>query len=52
MCTYEAMGVGRILLATDHPYEDSEECMGFLNGLPIPQEDKDKILMGNAKGLL
>ena len=51
MCTYEAMGVDRILLATDHPYEDSDECMAFLDGLPIPQEDKDKILMGNAKKL-
>jgi predicted TIM-barrel fold metal-dependent hydrolase len=41
-----------MLLATDHPYEDSDECMAFLEGLPIPMEDKDKILMGNAKKML
>ncbi|MBU2499673.1 MAG: amidohydrolase family protein [Proteobacteria bacterium] len=48
MCTYEAMGVNRILLATDYPYEDSDECMAFLEGLPLSQEDKERIYFGNA----
>jgi len=51
MCTYEAMGIERILLATDYPYEDSGECMQFLEGLPISQEDKDKIYSLNANRL-
>ena len=48
MCTHDAMGIDRILLATDYPYEDSSECMQFLEGLPISGEDRDKILFGNA----
>lgn len=48
ICTYEAMGIGRILLATDYPYEDSNECLEFLEGLPITQEDRDKIYFLNA----
>ena len=48
VCTYQAMGIDRILLATDYPYEDSDECMQFLEGLPISQEDKDKIYYLNA----
>jgi len=48
MCTYQAMGIDRILLGTDYPYEDPEECMQFLKGLPISQEDKDKVYSLNA----
>jgi len=48
MCTKDALGVERVLLGTDHPYEDSSECMQFLEGLPISQEDKDKIYSINA----
>jgi predicted TIM-barrel fold metal-dependent hydrolase len=42
------MGIDRILLATDYPYEDSNECMQFLERLPITQEDRDKIYFLNA----
>jgi predicted TIM-barrel fold metal-dependent hydrolase len=48
MCTYEAMGIDRILLGTDYPYEDPKVCMGFLEGLSLSQEDKDKIYCRNA----
>ena len=48
MCTYEAMGIDRILLGTDYPYEDPKECMRFLEGLSLSQEDKDKIYSQNA----
>jgi predicted TIM-barrel fold metal-dependent hydrolase len=49
MCTYEAMGIDRILLGTDYPYEDPKECMRFLEGLSLSQEDKDKIYSQNAR---
>ena len=54
MCTYEALGADRILLATDYPYEDSKECLQFLDSLPISPEDKKKIYQENARqiGLL
>lgn len=48
MCTKEALGLDRILLGTDYPYEDPSECVQFLEGLPISQEEKDKIYSLNA----
>lgn len=50
-CTYEAVGPGRILLATDYPYEDSVECMNFLEGLSLSKEDREKIFSENARGM-
>ena len=51
MCTYEAMGIDRILLGTDFPYEDTEECMQFVKQLPITQEEKEKVYYRNAAQL-
>jgi predicted TIM-barrel fold metal-dependent hydrolase len=48
MCTYQALGIERILLGTDYPYEDPEECMEFLKRLPISQGDRDKVYSLNA----
>jgi hypothetical protein len=48
LCTVEALGIERILLATDYPYEDPSECMQFLEGLRLPQADRDRIYSGNA----
>lgn len=48
MCAYEAMGIDRILFATDYPYEDSNECVQFLEGLPVSQQDREKIYFRNA----
>ncbi len=50
-CTYEALGIDRILLGTDYPYEDPEECIEFVEGLSISGEDKEKIYSGNASRL-
>ena len=50
-CTLEAMGVGRILLGTDYPYEDPKECVRFIDDLPISSEDKEKINHLNAADL-
>ncbi|PKN63776.1 MAG: 5-carboxyvanillate decarboxylase [Deltaproteobacteria bacterium HGW-Deltaproteobacteria-15] len=51
MCAYEAMGIDRILLGTDYPYEDMEECIEFVDGLPLKKEEKDKIYSLNARRL-
>lgn len=51
MCTYQALGADKILFATDYPYENISECVHFLEGLPIPQEDKHKIYCSNAEVL-
>jgi len=47
-CTVEAMGMDRILLGTDYPYEDMAESMHFVEGLPISEKDKEKIYFRNA----
>lgn len=51
MCTYEALGVDRILFGVDYPYEDYEECIQFIESLPLSQEEKDKIYFKNASQL-
>jgi len=48
MCTKEALGIEKILLGTDYPYEDSGECLAFLETLPLSNEDKEKICFLNA----
>ena len=47
-CTYQALGIDRILLATDYPYEDASECLRFLEELPRAPKDRDKIYYRNA----
>ena len=48
VCTYEALGAERILLGTDYPYENGEESVAFLEGLPISPEERDMIYHENA----
>lgn len=50
-CTAEALGLDRILLGTDYPYEDPEECMEFIEGLPLSPDEKGKIYSANAARL-
>ena len=37
-CTRDALGMDRIVLGTDHPYEDMDECMAFLRGLSLDDD--------------
>ena len=39
-CTYEALGIDRILLGTDYPFEDPEECMSSSRGYRSPGKTK------------
>ena len=50
-CAYEALGIDNILLGTDYPYEASEECIDFVEGLPIKEEEREKIYHRNAEKL-
>jgi len=51
VCTREALGIDHILLGTDYPYEDTTECLQFIEGLPISTQEKEKIYYGNADQL-
>jgi predicted TIM-barrel fold metal-dependent hydrolase len=48
-CTYQAMGIDRMFLGTDYPYEGTAESIQFLDSLPISQAEKDKLYHLNAK---
>jgi predicted TIM-barrel fold metal-dependent hydrolase len=48
-CTVEAMGIDRILLGTDYPYEDMKESVQFIDELPISESDREKICFRNAE---
>ena len=50
-CTREALGMDKIMLGTDHPYEDMGECLGFLEGLGLSAEEKEMLYSGNAEHL-
>lgn len=50
-CTREALGMGRILLGTDHPYESMAACMGFLDSLGLTDQESAMLYQGNAAAL-
>ena len=50
-CTRDALGMERIVLGTDHPYESMADCLGFLEGLNLPKEQRAKLYWENAAAL-
>ena len=48
VCTLEALGVDRVVLGTDYPYENANECLQFLESVPLTQADREKIYHQNA----
>jgi predicted TIM-barrel fold metal-dependent hydrolase len=47
-CTQEVMGTDHIFLASDYPYEDPVECMQFLGGLRLTEQERAQVYSGNA----
>jgi predicted TIM-barrel fold metal-dependent hydrolase len=47
-CTRDALGMERILLATDYPYEEMDECLSFLEGLDLSVDEREMLYHGNA----
>ena len=45
-------GADRILFGTDHPWSDIKTPLDFIRELPLSEEEKEKILGGNAARLL
>jgi len=52
LCCIMEMGVDRILFAVDWPFVENPPAVQWLAAAPICDEDKIKILSGNAKRLL
>ena len=52
LCTMMELGIDRILFAIDYPFVANEDGMRWIPNMPICEEDKVKLLSGNAKRLL
>jgi predicted TIM-barrel fold metal-dependent hydrolase len=50
-CTREALGMERIVLGTDHPYEFMHECMDFLAGLSLTEQEQAQLYTTNGAAL-
>jgi len=50
-CTREALGIDRIMLGTDYPFEKTEESGEFLDSLGLSAEEKQQLYLDNAKRL-
>jgi len=51
VCTRDAIGMDKILLGTDFPYENMTDCMDYLRGLPLTEDEAYALFEGNAKAL-
>jgi 5-carboxyvanillate decarboxylase len=52
LCAYLGLGAGQIAFAVDHPYAGNKPACEFVEGLPICEEDKEKICYLNGEKLL
>jgi 2,3-dihydroxybenzoate decarboxylase len=52
MCCVQEMGVDRIMFAVDWPFVANAPATTWMQSVPLCDEDKIKILSGNAKRLL
>ena len=51
VCTRDVLGIDRIILGTDHPFDSMAECMDFLAGLDMSDQERDKVYGANASAL-
>ena len=47
-CTRDALGIDKILLATDYPFEEMGECLAFLGSLGLSEDEEARIFHRNA----
>ena len=47
-CTREALGMDKIMLGTDYPYEEMPESISFIEALPMTDGEKAMLYSGNA----
>ncbi len=50
-CTRDALGMDRILLGTDHPYDSMRECRDFLDSLGLTEREQSLLYEENAAAL-
>ena len=52
LCCVQEMGIDRILFAVDWPFVPNPPATDWMAHVPLCEEDKVKMLSGNAKRLL
>ena len=52
LCSIQELGVDRILFSVDYPFVPNPPGVEWMESIHLNNEDKDKILNGNAKRLL
>jgi predicted TIM-barrel fold metal-dependent hydrolase len=52
LCCVQELGIDRILFAVDWPFVANPPATRWMESVPLCDEDKAKILSGNAKWLL
>lgn len=52
LCSIMELGIDRVLFSVDWPYIENDKGVEWMARVPLSQDDKDKILFGNAKQLL
>lgn len=50
-CTREALGIDAMLLGTDYPYEEMDECTEFLAAMPMTPDEQSRLYSMNAARL-
>jgi 2,3-dihydroxybenzoate decarboxylase len=51
-CAVDALGVDRVLFATDYPFEDMSTATAFIESAPLTDTERELITHGNAERLL
>jgi 2,3-dihydroxybenzoate decarboxylase len=52
LCCVQEMGVDRIIFSVDWPFARNEAACGWIARAALCEEDKRKVLSGNARRLL
>ncbi len=50
-CTKQVIGIDRMFLGTDMPFEEAKEMVNFLDSIPLSIEDREKLYFRNAEKL-
>ena len=52
LCCVMEMGIDRIMFSVDYPFVLNPPAVAWIDTIPLSDEDKVKLLGGNAKRLL
>jgi predicted TIM-barrel fold metal-dependent hydrolase len=51
VCTKSALGLGRMVLGTDYPYESMRACMDFLESQVLSPSEREQLYSGSSRAL-